>query len=856
MQVVQLVSCEKPSVCLAEDSEMAQLCCQRTTTMIDVQLNDCHIIGSIAKEAHADPGVWTVATTFHDVSIDHCCVPEAHTSEPDLQGNADVDIFLSRFEGKFAPNGADIGLHGVTVDIGHSSPEYVAATGLAISDIAKHLSRTYKRWNLHASTSTQNLLYRVLNTSVDQFIIDPYSTIQPSYLVQRGRPNKLRTDPILVLLHYLRRCLREMEPSDRQAVRTSHADLEPDVLLTRLVPLLESRLMTLALDADTSNSSYRSTLERLFPNLRVPADQGLTGRRVPFSFGSFRIGRLDLSVRDPDRKLSRSRLTLTSLATSARMRAPKLVTLSISTSAVLSQTSLRDRNRYSIRQYSASISVGDTDLFILPHLMSFTQQILRVHRRYGMTMSPIGNATNTTMDSKSAKTLTEAIHLVLTLSLQSFRAEAAAENLICVFGLSSLQLGSAILAKPVTGHQSLCDLSMNHSITFDEIFLRARSNADTSKRRESDILASLVFTDGKCNAVVRQEPLSGVILRTVLSLECLQLKVPRSAMRLYRFIEEWRADFLPGIEATLHALLSEIERVPTKPITPTLAPVGPKKPLVFDVHSHISSFNVSLQVMHGTWLSWDVYHIVAYIKPSTTTTRDSSRSFGLQLASQVCSISYRPNRSRDITLDTHVKLELPTLSISGRYGDSSLYTLACMEFFQLIVKPSHWDTLLVVQQKFGQDFSDLVSLAEETRRKRAAPAQKLPTVLASLDYSGFLKMRGFRIGLEGISSTLYLECLDIGGGINNDSGRAWNIGLSDLALSLAPCASSGAMAAGFNRNHRSAFVIIDFQAGAASSSSEGVEGKALRVSVTKIHAVMQPSSIGEIGDFIDHLQVT
>jgi hypothetical protein len=178
-----------------------------------------------------------------------------------------------------------------------------------------------------------------------------------------------------------------------------------------------------------------------------------------------------------------------------------------------------------------------------------------------------------------------------------------------------------------------------------------------------------------------------------------------------------------------------------------------------------------------------------------------------------------------------------------------------VEFFQLIVKPSHWDTLLVVQQKFGQDFNDLVSLVEETRRKRAAPVKRLSTVPTSLNYSGFLKMRGFRIGLEGISSTLFLECMDIGGGINNDIGRAWNVGLSDLALSLAPRTSSGTLASGFNRNHRSAFVIIDFQASAGSRRSGAVEGQALRVSVTKIHAIMQPSSIGEVGDFIDHLQV-
>jgi len=851
MRVVQLVSCGKPSVYMP-DSEVAPLGRQNATATIDVRLDGSHIVGNVAKENHADPAVWTVATTIHNVSLDLNSVAHKNASRRDLEGDADVDIFMSGFEGKLSPDKVDIGMRRVSVDIGHSGPEHVAATGLALADSVNDLLRIYSRWSVRASTSTQNLLYGVLDASADKFIVDPYSTIQPSYLVQSGRPNKLRTDPILVLLHYLRRCLREMGPSERQIVRTAYMELEPDVLLTKLLPLLESRLVALALDADASNGRDLSTIEILFPSLRPKADQELTGRHLPSTFGSLSMRRVDLAVRDPDRILSPSRFSLTSLVVATRTRAPKLVSPHAFTSALLSQTSLRDRSRYNIRQYTASISVGDVNLTILPHLMSFAQQVLRVHRRYGAIISPDGPAAT----PPTLKPSTEAIHLVSTFCLQSFRAEAAAENLICVFGLSGMQLGSTILAKPVTGHQGLCDKSMNHSIVFDQILLRARSNVDTSKRSDSDILASLIFGGGKCNAVMRQEPSSSSVLRTVLFLGSLQLNVPRSAIRLYRFVEEWRADFLPGIEATLHALLSEIEKVPTKPISPTPARPNQAKPLILHVHSHLSSFGVSLQVMHGTWLSWNVYHIVAYLKPSTTTTRDSSRSFGLQLASQVWSVSFRPNRSGEFAPDTHVKLELPTLSISGRYSESSLYTLACMEFFQLIVKPSHWDTLLVVQQKFGQDFNDLISLVEETRRKRAAPISQAASVSASLNYNGFLKMRGFRIGLEGISSTLFLECVDIGGGINNNFGRAWNIELSDLALSLAPRASGGALASGFNRNHRSAFVIIDFQASAGSRSSEGVGGRALRVSVTKIHAVMQPSSIGEIGDFIDHLQVT
>lgn len=118
-------------------------------------------------------------------------------------------------------------------------------------------------------------------------------------------------------------------------------------------------------------------------------------------------------------------------------------------------------------------------------------------------------------------------------------------------------------------------------------------------------------------------------------------------------------------------------------------------------------------------------------------------------------------------------------------------------------------------------------------------------------------MKGFRIGLEGMTSTLYLECQDIGSGLNNAAGSAWDLTLSNLALSLAP-RSIEQRGTAFSRRQRSAFVIIDIMVKTESQSIQAsldVE-KHLRIAVTKIHAVMQASSISEINDFIDELQVT
>jgi hypothetical protein len=177
--------------------------------------------------------------------------------------------------------------------------------------------------------------------------------------------------------------------------------------------------------------------------------------------------------------------------------------------------------------------------------------------------------------------------------------------------------------------------------------------------------------------------------------------------------------------------------------------------------------------------------------------------------------------------------------------------ICLVEFFSLTSRPSHWDTLLTIQQKFGQDFNDLISLINEKRV--VVSSSRKATDSSKLKYSGFMKMRGFQIGLEGVSSTLLLECEDIGGGINDGLDRLWNIGVSDIAFSLAPRTLNDAENISFDRLNRLAFVVVDFQiyAGLPSASSDLI----LDISVTKIHAVMQPSSMGELGDFIDHLQV-
>lgn len=854
MQVFQLIPCHHHSV-NASQLAIPLLTQPSGTALVGLGATGLHIKANVFNEGPSIPTSWSVSGALQNTSASLGVISPVGHSQPSGTADTDFDIDMSGLQVKVASDRVELGVADVSFDLGHSSPEILVATGLALAESNKGLMEVKDRWTKRGQATTQILLYQILMSSADKIIVDPYSTVQPSYLVQSGRPNKLRTDPIFKILHHLRRCLAEMDLSEHRGDLLASFSADSATVAERLLPLLESRLLSLTLDADASNESSRIVLEQLFPDLRPVGHANSHDTQVSITQGSFTMRGLQVLIRDPEGNYP-SQYSVASMTVAVRMLAPRVLQPHATTAAVLSQSSLRDRGHQDVRQFSVSVSVGDVHLTVFPHLLQFAQQILQTHKRYGGKVTQnMTDQTNTTLKSSVAST----IHLLVTISLGSFRLEAAAENLIFVFAVSTLQLGSTILAKPIGGKQAFNDLSMNHSIMFDEISLRARSNVVTTKRSDSDILASLSFRGGKCNGVLRQEPSSSMILRLVFSLDDLLLNVPRSAIRLYHFVEEWREDFLPGIEATLQALLSELGNGnKTKPSSPNTSRANHKKSPILHLHTHISSLGISLQVMHGTWLSWKVLDTIAYLKPSTVISRDPLQSFGVQLASQIISISYQGPKSLEAPTDTRVKLVLPAVSVSGRYNETSLSTLACVEHFHVNVKPSHWDTVLAVQQKFGQDFNDLVVLIEQTRRKRAtstpSPKKSTPAV-RSLRYSGFLKMKGFRIGLKGASSTLYLECDQIGGGIKNEFGHAWNIGLSDLALSLAPRVGKGKLEPGFNRNHRSAFVIIDFQAESGQFTSYERKGGVLRLSVTKIHAVMQPSSIGEIGDFIDHLQV-
>ncbi|KAK0460992.1 uncharacterized protein EV420DRAFT_1746434 [Desarmillaria tabescens] len=670
-------------------------------------------------------------------------------------------------------------------------------------------------------------------------IMDPLSAIQPLYLIQSGIPHQLRTDATFRFLFHLRNHLWYLQNERWLGLPDSDRCMK----LEDIVPDLEARLTII--DPEAYQTQHLALLEPLFPSLRkfsVAIDTKRLGRA--FTSFTIRILHACAQVEDPENSNS-SGVSVRNLLLAAKVRYLNLINPPRSPSESDSDVSIEQYSPDLIQAFYTRFSLDATVVTIYPHVVGFMQAVLRVRRMqksFG-TRDRGDEETRSRRSKASVKRSVATTKIEVDAFVQSFRVQAIAANLTFEYGLNSLRYNSNMM------FDSSQNISTNHSLLFTDIYIRARSPSESSMENDQDVLAALTLNGGRLNTITRQENTSAMKVRLIFAADKLNFTVPRSALRLYRFFQEWRNDFVVGIESSIRELLAEL-RSSGRP-TPVEPPPSYAS-ILFQINGHLGAFGVLLQVMHGTWLSWEMNDTTMHM--STTPLLSSHRLFGLQMGSQIFTVSSKSD-ARDILPNSRVKLELPSLSLTGRFDGACVRAILLAEFLELKVKPSHWDTLMAVQQKFGQDFNDLLALVQETRLKQSHSAPREP--IASTSPTKFViavKMNGFRIGLEGLSSTVYLECKDINGGLDDLSGRAWFMTLSGLALSLAPLTSLEPHSTSFSRDHRSAFVTIDFKVVSRSQTDQTSLGDMLQISVTKIHAVMQPSSIGEIGDFIDEMQ--
>ncbi|KAF9012385.1 hypothetical protein BDQ17DRAFT_1496756 [Cyathus striatus] len=788
--------------------------------VLEVSMQGMHIIGSVGTDANLLKAfVQKLGLRLH--------LPTDRRSMPMSSDVTIFDVTLSNSTTELARDRLQICTE-IFTKMGHQGPEFLVSVANSTISNAEHAIALLQTVMHRSSSRARDIISCIIRASHGKSILDPLSTIQPSYLIQSGIPHQLRTDVTFKFLFHLRNSVWTLDKKDREHF-LSALEKDAPVSLEEFGQLLESRLS--ALDQDAYDISHLTFLEQTFSDATSPKHPN---KSTLFSFIALQMNSTYIAIVDHTGSPS-AELSLSNMHAVAELRKLEVLQSASYIPSSMSQASLRSKGSKSLKKWTVNIFIESLTSAVQPHLIHFAQRILRV-RQHSQLQSP--KIPGPSIETSSFKAL-QLTKIDLILSLQRFRFQAAAAKLTVEFGI----LGVQITANTITTND-LASESTNTSIMFKKCYLRARSSESTKRPNVQDILASFDIRDGKLNVLGRQEHPSRPQLKAIFSLGSFLLSVPRSALHLYRFVEEWRADFLTGIEATLKSLVSEAR---TDQANDSRTPF---KIPILHIHGQIVQFEISLQIMHGTWLTWEIRRTIGYIQSSHIGSH--IHAFGLQLSSMHLNISSTKNIS-NVPPDSRVKLVFPSLSLAGDFNGTRIHALVLMDFIELKLKPSHWDTLLAVQQKFGQDFNDLVILMQKSQSRKSR--ETVPERLSdrSLRYSGFLKMRGFRVGLESLASTVFLECSNVGGGVNNATGWAWDIALSGLTLSLSQRTTVHAYGIS-PTSRRSAFVTIDFRLSAEESIGKGEGDNTIQLIVSKMHAVMQPSSIGEVGDFIDHLQ--
>ncbi|KZT11041.1 uncharacterized protein LAESUDRAFT_741340 [Laetiporus sulphureus 93-53] len=817
------------------------------STIAALSLSDLHFLLKCFQ-----PGGQEYSASTFDVSLQELSVKMWTEQQPfstrrsSRIQNPSWDIMLNASRGTVGET-VSIFLGDFIINVDHATPEAVLATSSIVLQTVMELDNAWKCHYAHFSVLDQQTILQVLRFARQRVVVDPLSTFQPSYLVQKGRPDQLRNSSCFKFLVYIRNCLRYLEASERGVVDNIETNPHSKITLFEIILSLESQDLSHSLDEDVLELKEERFMQELFhgsgtsPEIHIAQDS----RRIKAVVLHWE--RILLTIHHTNQDL-RTTFNMGPIVVAVRWHVTVFHPTSPNTGKTYANLLPRERTRFDCLQLTLSVDLGHISFTIMPQLVQFLQLTIRIAKSYSPALCmPRANGQ---VASKAPRIGTNGsnVNADVALSIESLTFKAAADKLVVIFSISNLQWASMILAKlPVKLLESQC--SMSHFLTVDESILRLCST-DLSQPVQQSTLAFFMIEKGKMNVLFSQEHSTDPKIRAVCGSETVHLDVPRSALRLYCFLQEWRADYLPGMYSAFQDLLSELHEE-RQDASPHVANVNQQS--LPDIHLHLSTttVRVTLQVMLGVWLSWDIQRTLLYVTSSLDAHRKKNRTFGIQMGPHTVAVTTQDNHAKGRALyKARVELQLPRVSVTGNYGDEAIRLVSLVDFVQIMVEPSDLDTLISLGQKSGQDYNDFMHLVGETHQGNPADTSQLIEERRHMKLHASFRMKGFRVGVQGHSSVVLLECDNIGGGIDDVASLAWQVKLSDLALSLASLSSYRVSS---DKGHRSAFVTIDFEADMKRGSSQS-SNERLEVAIIKAHAVMQPTSIGELSDFIDELQ--
>ncbi|KZO94333.1 hypothetical protein CALVIDRAFT_517511 [Calocera viscosa TUFC12733] len=763
-----------------------------------------------------------------------------------------------------------------------SGVETALATITELSNTLRRVASVRDHALLRTQSRSRFLLWTVLQFAEDRNITtDPPFLNLTTFLVQFGRPGQRRSDNGWRILAHIRHCLRLMPATLRDHLNRSInseitlSDSQTEVAMHREV--VESLKKWRTWEIDLGSPSVQALLRALFPavvqsgarsNSESPFDRLLLSSVFRTTVQQVRLSLVDAGLPE-DTLVMLGPLSVTVMTCTQGYDAleAQLSDDSEEQSAVVTLHALR---------LYLDVHMDGIDMHLSPDLMTIFQRMLRLRRTFSH-KTPTSTASTSVTTDTSRLRLPGNIKLAIvdvTTSVKVINLHAAAQKITFDFIVRRLVSASTVRLEGEEVDSS--DMSLSTTIVTEEVVFRARSpqgSHKSSSNHRSMAWVSLAKPSASIG-FIRPKDNDTPSARIALAFKRIGLSVPHSAIRLYRFVEDWRAEYIPTYHSMIRGIIAELENDDTSEV-----PTQDTK-VWFDLsrmklygQAAVDTIAVNLRVLPSTWFSWEYHGTFVFTK----TVKGLEPAFGLsggldygvRLESQTIRL-VQANASFNEGLPTSaplITLELPSFDFSGNYSRSIIQSLAVVGYFSIKLTAQVMDDVLVIPTKFSKDVNEILDVISESRKKQArkersptSPTRRETLGREPLLYSVRFMMQGFEVGVEAPSSTQFVQATKLEGYVTNRTlrGLRWNVSLTDLMLSLAHTNLTTTPQDSTKNRYRSAYMTIDLEA--SNSPPKAAFGKndpgtdSVVVIVQKIHAVMQAAAIGELGDLLDHYQ--
>ncbi|KAH7100701.1 hypothetical protein BKA62DRAFT_705412 [Auriculariales sp. MPI-PUGE-AT-0066] len=864
VRALQRIMSADEAAALSLEKTLSQLPTQsQIVSIIDVQLMNLGLLAATAVDGDVSPfPVRRLEFKYNNLSL-HVRAAQSHAqsgmNRSSKSLSTEVEVNSGPVRACIFDDAISLKTGAFDLDFQEHSSEAVIGTAVSAIRTVRQISSSLTA----RSEKNKHRFRRLILASTRALkpgMVDPLSQAQPSVLLSTGLPEAIRMDAQWRILTHTRHLFRFLTAQERTTLllqlRSSTMPLqfmsqESDEAteMNSVRAILRQRLGDLLFESEGIQPENDPLRRLLYPTRKSKATASLATdprlrRPIKLSFASNTASFALLKADDRTDELVSGPLEF-QIHTRQMILTPEVVGVSSQASLNKSAKNLVQRPPI-LLQVSVSVKIESSTASVSPNLVPFTRHLLRVVRGFSSHLSPAPKSPPTSpswsnqefahqRNEQPLDVLVD-VNVLLPSMMVSTRAQHIA--LDCQLEQFQVAITTKLTHVDVATYVPLSTTSIGAAVKFESLGLFARDlrpKAETPSQVK-DILASLIFRSAAVCFLAELN--DGRKLRSTFQMQSIHMAVPRSVLRLYRLAEEWRTDYLPELELMLKGLVSELDKKPKAKVRV----VTPSK-FSFDVRGGIHETRVTLHIMHGNWTSWKLREITAYGRSSFLS---QAQTYGLEIGGQSISVATNAEEAEDEVAPA-VRIALPAGRAAATLVRRTLTCMAVLDTFDVRLKPEHFEKILVLQQKFGADFNELIDVVTTTRQNRPARSQAPATNRSGgFLYAVQFKVNPFKIGLGSTgTATQWFNVRKVSGIVSNVDDRVLQVSIRDVGLALTP---SGTTTVDTNAI---AYISVDVHVLVTRKKSHPEE---IEVHIPRVHAVMQPSSIGELGDLVDTVQ--